>query len=127
MKIKFESNGWFKSSEEDIFDQGCIPNTRADFHGSDRFTANTTQELIEQCMDFAGTDDEKDCEMDACGEIGRLDIQILENEDGHKASMGQIEDWKKPGGNKLYLCTYTFVIEIVTRERVSLTKPFVTQ
>lgn len=125
MKTTFEANGWIKFGEEDIYEDGCQPNTSFSNSGNDRFTGNTIQELIDKCQEFAGSTSQDSLMMDSCEEIGRLDIGVMENKNGYPASEAELKDWEK-AKTKLYYCVYTFNIQIVTREDVSLTKPFVT-
>lgn len=126
MKSQFEVRGWIKFGEVDNYKEGCDYKTGFHHHGTDYFKGNTIQEIIEECQNFVSSDNVNDLMLDSCDDIGRLDISLLENEEGYKASKREIELWKE---NKvtLYNVIYTFQIELVQRENVSLTKAFITK
>lgn len=119
MKTQFEVNGWFKSTEEDHYKDGCLLNTGASFSGTERWIANTIPELIKKLRDFVGVPDEYEIELDSCGEEGRVDISVLETADSYTASKCQIEQWKA-GDFRLWYSCYSFHIEEVTHKTVSL-------
>lgn len=126
MKTQFEVRGWIKFGEVDNYQEGCDPATGFHHSGTDYFKANTIQEVIEKCQNFVSSDSKEDLILDSCEDIGRLDISLLENEDGYKASKQEIKQWKQRKVT-LYNVIYTFNLELVTRESVSLTKSFVTK
>ena len=107
MKSQFEVRGWIKFGEVDNYKEGCDYKTGFHHHGTDYFKGNTIQEIIEECQNFVSSDNVNDLMLDSCDDIGRLDISLLENEEGYKASKREIE--------------------LVQRENVSLTKAFITK
>lgn len=119
IKYSFEAQGWIKFGEEDSFKNGCLPETSFLYSGTDTFTGNTLESLIEECQRFCGSSNQNDLVLDSCGEIGRLDISVLVNEAGITASIGEIKLWKK-GKIKLYSCVYTFHVQSVGRKDVPL-------
>lgn len=115
----FEVNGWMKFVEEDVFAQGCVGQTRCYGDNSMRFKAASLDGLIKALMEFTGTDDRENVMLDACDEEGRIDIQILENDDGCAASKAEIEKWRD-GKCRLWLADYSFRVEQVERRTVAL-------
>lgn len=119
MKTQYEVRGWTKTTEEDNWEKGCLPNSGSCLSGHDQFEAKTVEHLITYLMQFVGTDDRGCVTLDACDEAGRIDIQIMENAEGHHASRPELEAFKK-GKCRLWLADYTFQVEKVTREVAKL-------
>lgn len=116
----YEVNGFIKHSEEDVFADGCIPSSggiSADM--SIRFNGATVDDLVKALMEFVGADDPDSVQIDACEDPGRIDIQVLENAEGHVASIHEIALWRT-GKCRLWLCDYSFQAEFVDRRVVSL-------
>lgn len=118
MKAIYEARGWSKFTEEDSYKDGCNPKTSTMFDGKDVFQGDTVEEVVQACLDFLGCMKE-DAELDSCGEDGRLDVQRMENADADTASKAELAAFKK-GKARLWLATYTFYIEKVQKEAVSL-------
>jgi hypothetical protein len=72
-------------------------------------------------MAFVGTDNKEDVLINSCDEIGRVDIQQMENDEGYSASKDQIKAWKN-GKQRLWLACYTFNIEQVSDVDLSCLK-----
>lgn len=105
----YVTNGNIKSVEEDDFLEGCIPETYFLVELNVSFKSKTKKEIIEKIKRFYNVNDD-DILLNSCDEAGRVDIQILENEYGEKADNEEIEKWKK-GNVKLYLATYTHIVQ----------------
>ena len=117
--IRYEARGWSKFSEVDKYNEGCDPGTTTGCSGSDLFSAETLPELIKKCAEFCGARDNCDVLLNSCEELGRVDIQVMETDDGQTAWSGQIEQWKR-GEIRLWASCYTFQIELVASEEVDL-------
>ena len=115
----FEVDGFLKTSEEDIFADGCQPDTMGSFAGDTRFTADSQAELIAKLLSFTCAKQDGVL-VNSCEEKGRIDIQVMECEDGCFACKSEIEQWKK-AEKRLWLSTYSFHVEKVTREKADLT------
>jgi len=102
--------GWSKWAEEDIYSDGCQPNSTIDCDGRDSFNSDNLDDLVKKLMAFVGTDNKEDVLLNSCDEIGRVDIKQMENDEGYSATEGQVESWKE-GNTKLWLACYTFHIE----------------
>lgn len=120
MKQYYEVKGWSKFGEEDVYKEGCIPSTSFGDSGNDTFTGQTIKACIKECQDFCGSDSKDDLLLDACDEQGKLDISIMENEEGYPASEHEIKLWKKQK-IKLFNCIYSFKIRLITTQEISLT------
>ena len=118
---KYEVNRWFKFAEQDDWEHGCDPETGYSFSGSDHWSAETVEKLLESVMDFVGVPHGYEIELDAGDEDGRVDIQVLETAEGYTADDRDIEKWKQ-GDLALWSATYSFMVERVTREPVRLTE-----
>lgn len=112
------ADGWAKFSEEDIYSDGCQPNTGSMYGGEEAWKAGTIEELIEQLLSFTGGERE-DIQLNSCDEVGRIDISVMEDENGNRATRQQIEDWKE-ARIKLWDCIYTFRVERIQAEDVNL-------
>ena len=121
MKTAYETTGWFKDANEDIYADGCRLEGGYACDGNDTFKADTVDDLIGQIMSFVGCEDRDSVLLDSCEEPGRIDIQIMETDDGFLATESDLATWKQ-GRKRLWLVCYTFHVEKVTRETVSLTQ-----
>lgn len=72
-------NGWIKYTDLDNYKQGCIKSLGG-CCGHDSFSASNIIDLLDKLKDFCGHDDVL---LNSCEEIGRIDIQGLENKDGY--------------------------------------------
>jgi hypothetical protein len=115
MKEYYQIRGWYKSWEQDTFENGCI-GPRSCFDGRDTFTGDTQDKAIEAFARFCGLDglnDESDAiQRNACDEDGRIDIAVTENDDGCMASDSEIALWKQ-GKLRLWYAVYTGYLERV--------------
>ena len=116
---KYIAMGWIRHTEEDIYNDGCQPQTSATSGGHDTFNAPTLDALIKQCAAFEGQQDLKNCLLDSCEEAGRLDVQVYEDAEGVAADERDFERWKE-GKQKLWLVTYTF--NLLKAEKVVLSR-----
>lgn len=118
MNTYYQANGWAKFYEEDIYNEGCLPHTGGLIDGREVFRADTIDGLLNELLAFTGGD--REClELNSCDEAGRVDISIMENADGCKATKWEIESWKE-ADIQLWDCIYTFQIEKITAEAVNL-------
>lgn len=118
MKTYFQANGWAKFYELATYEDGCLPHTGGMIDGSELFKAETLDGLLGGLLSF--TSGEADClELNSCDELGRVDISVMEDENGYKATSRQLEQWKN-GEIRLWDCIYTFQVEKITAEAVNL-------
>lgn len=114
-KTMLEVNGCLKMTEQDDYQEGCLPETGNSVWIDYHWKADTKDDIIRQLMEFVGVNEGDDAvELDACGEQGRIDISQTENADGNDPSPTQYDLWKK-GQEKLWYCTYSFKVEKVQR------------
>ena len=83
------------------------------------FKADTVESLVKQLKAFTGCDDDQNLLLNSCDTLGRLDIQTMEDANGMVASESDIEAFKK-SEKRLWLCCYTFNIELVQSAVVDL-------
>lgn len=102
----YRADGFFKMSELDVYEEGCIPNSGSCFASHEIFQSHSLDSLLETIVRYVGG--ERDCvELDACGEPGRVDVTVLENADGYPATKSQIDEWKS-GRLNLWDSVYSF-------------------
>ena len=118
MKTYYQASGWGKLSEEDIYQDGCQPNTGGFTTGTELFKADTLDGLLNELISFVGASHE-DVQLNSCEEFGRVDISIMENADGARATKREIELWKE-AEIQLWDCIYTFTVEKIQAETVNL-------
>ena len=101
-------------SEEDIWEEGCQPNSQNKSNELGyEMKADSLPLLIEKLMNATGAYDKEDVLLDSCDEKGRIDIQVLKTFDDNSPSIRQIANWKE-GTQRLWLVTYIFRIEETT-------------
>jgi len=105
-------------SEEDVYEDGCQPNTGGLTDGNEIFKSETLDGLLNQLLDFTSADDDA-MQLNACEETGRVDISTMENDYGYPAPDQQLAEWKD-GKIRLWNCIYTFTVEKITSEIVNL-------
>jgi hypothetical protein len=104
-----------KFYEEDVFEEGCIPETSMSADIDVSFSAKTQEEIIEQICDFLGIDNNKEnYELNCCEDQGRIDFATMEDGGSNNATKADLEQWKN-GKKKLWSCTYTAYVEDVKR------------
>lgn len=118
MKTYYQAEGWFKMAEEDIYEDGCQPNSGSVSDGKDIFKAETLDGLFKELLSFTGAET-KEMQLNSCDELGRVDICTMENDYGYSASKQQLAEWKD-GKIQLWYCIYTFTVEKITAETVNL-------
>lgn len=115
-----EINGLLKHSEQDVFLQGCIPNTSFTVDVDVNFSAKTQSEIIKDVCDFLGIENNpENYLLNSCEETGRIDFQLLENDNGQKAIPAEVKRWKK-GKCRLWCVTYSGIVEEVKRKPFKL-------
>lgn len=121
----YEVIGFHKDAERDNWEMGCDPHSCVTYSDNMmRWTAETVPELLEQLAAFLGLSEAEAREvrlLNSCDEVGRVDFQIIENDDGMHPTAAQLKAWKA-GEIDLWLATYTFHVERVVREAVDLQK-----
>ena len=116
--VKYECDGAVKHSEVDDFDKGCSPDTGQLSNYGIKFSSTSLRGLVQSICDHHDVE-RSACLFDSCEEIGRLDVQVLENYEGLAASPGEIANWRQ-GNCRLWACTYTYWVERVYRCRVQM-------
>lgn len=103
----YKIDGLLKFSEEDSFEEGCLPDTAQMSEVDILWTGPTPENVINQVMGFLGVD-KNSVELNACEDIGRVDFALTENADGYKLDdfPAQVKKWKA-GKQKAYYVVYT--------------------
>jgi hypothetical protein len=118
MKTYYQARGWMKFAEVDDWEQGCLRQGGTCTEGNDTFRAPTIGALVEKLRLFCDADAEGVL-LDSCDELGRVDIQKMENADGLTPTDAEEVAWKM-GELKLWAATYTFRVEKISAETVTL-------
>lgn len=121
MSATYEARGFIKYAEEDTFQNGCDPDSTHGFDSdSPIFSGDTPAAVIADIAAFLGVHpDDAAISLDACDEPGRVDVQMMERDDGQEASAADVDAWKARK-IRLWLVDYSFQIERVSREAVTL-------
>ena len=117
---RLEISSIFKHWEEDKFKQGCIPDTGSIDTWDVKLCADDQQSIIEAVCEELGIDyNPENVLINSCDEIGRVDIQVLETDNGTEATASELKAWKA-GKLRLWHCTYTVNVEEVERKPFNL-------
>lgn len=120
MKTYYKVKNMLKHAEEDHPQDGCIGNG---------FTLSVTVEVvgptiaqvIKEACEFLGlceADMADAVEINACGDdTGRVDVAVMEKENGWTASERELEAWRA-GLKRMWYCVYTFHVIKITEEAV---------
>lgn len=120
MSTYYKTKSIIKFSEQDDFENGCLPETGQVSDVDTFFTGSTPDEVINKLCNFFGVKPDSDnIQKNACEEPGRVDVQVTETAEGYAASQLDLEDWKQ-GNLKLWDCTYTAYIVRITEEEITL-------
>jgi hypothetical protein len=100
----FIISGFYKTTEQDDYNEGCIGN------GSDTFIdyqikTATLADMKDKVASFIGCKVE-DLELDACDEDGRIECGKTENAEGCEASESELASWRE-GNTVLFYSVYT--------------------
>ena len=103
----FYAKGISEHNQQDVWEQGCLPETSCSYQYNERFFGNSLEELFNNLASHFKIDKQNisinDCEKSI------INVSVYEKARGI-ATKNDIEKWKK-GDIKLWLCDYTFVIE----------------
>ena len=121
LKVKtYEACGGLKHFEEDTYEDGCNPDTGGSSCVDIDFKSDSIGGLLKKIKEYFDVDNDS-LLLNSCEEVGRIDIQVLENAEGYKALKSDIECWKD-GDKILWSACYSFCVKCVTREEVDLNK-----
>lgn len=104
--MTYSIDGFLKYCEEDDYEEGCLPNTlQTDFITGVSFTAETIEEMLEKVRIFFNVKEDA-VELDACEEVGRIDVSKMEDARGDSPTIDQLAMWKR-GRLTLWYVTYS--------------------
>lgn len=98
--------------EEDNYKEGCLPNTSFIIDFDISFSGNTQEEIINKIINYFGIDKESII-LNSCDEKGRIDINVLEDENSNIITDRDktiLKEWKKEKV-KLWNVIYTGYLE----------------
>ncbi len=120
-KIYFYVGKVYKWIEEDVYESGCIAESATDCDYKLNLKCQTIDEILTHLQNHFDCKLEN-MELNACGEDGRIDIQIMEDSHGNPAWDVQIAAWKS-GKCRLWNAIYTVRVKQITETSVRITKP----
>ena len=95
-----------KHAEQDVFSEGCLPESSFMTGFDLNIKAETFEGLIQELKIYLG----EYFQIDPMGEDeNRIDFQRMENEQGAEPSETEINNWKQ-GKEKLWLVNYTVYV-----------------
>lgn len=100
-----------KFAEEDTYKEGCDPNSANSTHLDLDIKGYTQEELINSIKSYFGVEREA-IELNACEDKGRIDVQLMETEDGSSPNNVDMESWRE-GSLRLWAVNYSLYIGIV--------------
>jgi len=107
-----------KFTEQDDYENGCLPDTGTSYEVPVSFQGETVADVISKASDFIGCGKEG-IELDACDEKGRVDFAVTETVYGTTLTDMETAQWKA-GELKAYYAVYTGFVESL--ELVQLTQ-----
>lgn len=116
MTTRYEATGFSKQADEQVFESGGIGTTF--FRGGLSFSGDSPTAVVEQVRAFFGADPE-DLMLDYGGDLGRLDVQVMETDDSSAPTADDLANWRV-GTRRLWRAYYTFHVERVSRDPVQL-------
>lgn len=108
----YECNGFLKMAQRDNFEKGCYGASHdswVDFP----IKRKTLTEIIDVIIGVIGCEREA-ITINACDEIGRIDAQVTENDQGLQPTSREWEQFKR-GAIDLWMCDYSFSFDEVIR------------
>ncbi len=115
--MTYAIKGFSCFTEEDIFNDGCQPNSGTHWDESTfHLTSDTIRGLLDKVKKYFDVEEDA-LELDACEELGRLDVSRMEDKDGCNASAGELDSWKA-GNTRLWLADY--IMHVVKQESLSI-------
>ena len=112
MKTYYQITGFNKFAEQDIYNDGCQPDTAQSFFVDHLIQQTSLDDLIKKAMNFLGIDDAKNVMLNSCEEQGRIDLQVYETDDGYPANDVDKANWKA-GNKRLWLVCYSAQVSII--------------
>lgn len=117
-KTYYEVKHLIKLAEEDVYQEGCIPNSAIGVDVEVSFQNESLDGLINEIKEFVGSVQEG-VRIDTIEE-GRIDFQVNEREDGLPADENDIQAWKE-GRRRIWDVDYIAHVDYVVRfENVNL-------
>jgi len=121
-KTYYRIHNLLKLAEEDIYDDGCQPETAQTFEVSVEFQGKTAKEVVQSAADWLGVSwggENNGVEVNAADEPGRVDFRRMEDDESGSLSPRKYAAWKN-GQCKAWAVTYTGYVRKVTEETVKL-------
>ena len=113
MKTEFIVRGYFATSEEDNFEDGCFGETKTEFLNASQWDckADTLDNLIDSLKNEFKCEDVM---LNSCGEAGRIDIQAHQRRPFLIGKLSDATQQKFSNGDiNLFLTCYSFKVEIM--------------
>lgn len=108
-KIKYRAVRFWKYWEEDVYNDGCIPNSGGSWGDRLKLEADSLPALIEAVKKHLYIDCDDYC-LDFLEEDGRIDLAQMEDAEATLATPAQMNAWKA-GKLKLYSALYAIYVE----------------
>lgn len=105
-------DSFLKHAEQDDWEQGCLPETAQVSDCDIVLKADTIEALVTRCMCFVGCNNPSQVILNACGEAGRIDIQVYESSEGLPCTPHHLDLWRD-GEATVWLVTYTGYLQEV--------------
>ena len=100
---------FLKHSEQDDYVEGCDPATSQTTPYDFSITGDTKQDILDKIIEYFGVD-HKAITMDACEEVGRVDISLMQDRNCFRADEAALNIWRS-GKLDLWQVTYSGYLE----------------
>lgn len=108
----YQINFSTKHAERDNYETGCDPDTSVMYEPNIFIKAENLSELIVKVKELFSVADDS-LLFNSCDEVGRLDVQAYEGNDGTTVDLeneSERKDWEA-GKKEVWLATYTGIVE----------------
>jgi len=116
MTMTWVLNGWLKHAEQDVFGQGCIPETAQTSVIKVPISCDHGRKVLLDVVRRYFDVTDADIELDADAQAGRIDVRFYEDDEGAQVKdPANCKEWRT-GNRRLWLCTYTSMLKQETAQ-----------
>ncbi len=119
-------HGYVKMIEKDDWENGCDPDSTQTFFVDQFEISSSDEDGIIKAIKIEFDAEDGGLLLNSCGEAGRVDVQLMEDEDGNKATKRDM-DLFKLNQKQLWLATYTMYVQKVVGFQFSKREGFVVE
>ena len=107
--MPYRITSFLKHSEQSDYVDGCDHATSQTTVHDSSITGDTKQDVLDQIIKYFGVD-HKDIKLDACEQVGRVDISLMQDRNCFRADEAALNIWRS-GKLDLWQVTYSGYLE----------------